>query len=613
MNAKLKPTKADNEIAACIDGEISFSVIAGAGSGKTTSLVEALKRIKDLHGRELKKNGQRIVCITYTNRAVEVISSRLGYDELFLVSTLHRFLWPEVVRFQNAIREALCAVIIPRQIEKARRDDNGGSSQRAQKARAKLERLSLELDALKEEPLVRYEEATISDYSKCVLNHDDVIDVASYLISNEPILQKGLGFKYPYIFVDEAQDTFPQVMDALNSICLGEGLPIIGYFGDPMQQIYDGRAGHFSGPEGASVISKEENFRCSTSVIDFLNGFRGDLQQVPGGRNAEIEGSVLITVVQAPNPDGPRNTYSANQLNDVTAKFSEAVDLWEWKDNPAVKNLFLARRMIARRLGFIKLHELFTGSYSSSRSQSDYEDGTHYLLKPFVDGIFPLVHASRSGNVKKTIETLRKISPAYADDGSNRDKSLRDMLDRASLHSKALEDMWGSSTLREILAYCRDNALYPLSERLVYQLDRDPREDFDETSDEHQREKGDWLADELFKIGAEQLEMYIDFLDESSAFSTQHGVKGEEYEDVLVVIDDVEASWNAYSFSKVLTPGVAGEPTERQRELTEKLAYVCFSRAEINLRILLFSSDAGAAGKEMIGRGLFGKDQVSYL
>lgn len=55
MNAKLKPTKADNEIAACIDGEISFSVIAGAGSGKTTSLVEALKRIKDLHGRELKK------------------------------------------------------------------------------------------------------------------------------------------------------------------------------------------------------------------------------------------------------------------------------------------------------------------------------------------------------------------------------------------------------------------------------------------------------------------------------------------------------------------------------------------------------------------------------
>ena len=82
---------------------------------------------------------------------------------------------------------------------------------------------------------------------------------------------------------------------------------------------------------------------------------------------------------------------------------------------------------------------------------------------------------------------------------------------------------------------------------------------------------------------------------------------------MLVVIDDVEASWNAYSFSKVLTPGVAGEPTERQRELTEKLAYVCFSRAELNLRILFFSSDAAAAGEELIDRGLFRNDQVSYL
>lgn len=613
MNTRLKPTEADKKIAACIDSETSFSVIAGAGSGKTTSLVEALKRIRDKHGKELKKNGQRVVCITYTNRAVEVLSSRLGYDELFFISTLHGFLWGEVGRFQDAMREALCVAIIPSQVEKAEKDDNGGVSQKAQKARAKLERLARELDALKEKPLVKYEETTISDYSKCVLNHDDVIDVTSYLISNKPVLRKGLGFKYPYMFVDEAQDTFPQVVDALNAICSGKGLPIIGYFGDPMQQIYDKRAGDFAGPEGATVIAKEENFRCSTSVIDLLNNFRPDLQQIPGEVNAKVEGSVLITIVQAPTPDGPRNTYTAEQLDDVTARFSQAVELWGWKDNPSVKKLFLARRMIARRLGFIKLHELFTGFYSSSRSQSDYEDGTHYLLKPFVDGFFPLVEAFRSGNAKKTIETLRNISPAYADDGKNKDKSLRVMLDRASKYSKALEDMWATSTLGEILEYCRDNALYPFSERLVYQLERDPREEFDANNDDHQREKGDWLADDFFKLGAKELEKYIDFLDENSPFSTQHGVKGEEYEDVLVMIDDVEASWNAYSFSKVLTPGVAGKPTERQRELTEKLAYVCFSRAEVNLRILLFSSDAAAAEAELIDRGLFRKDQVSHL
>lgn len=613
MISRLKPTKADKKIADCIDSERSFSVIAGAGSGKTTSLVEALKRIRDKHGKTLRKSGQRVVCITYTNRAVDVISSRLGFDDLFFVSTLHGFLWGEVFRFQDAIREALCTVTIPHHAEKAREDDNGGSSQKAQKARKKLERLAHELEALKERPPVTYEEVTISDYSKCVLNHDDMIDVASYLISNNPVLQKGLGFKYPYIFVDEAQDTFPQVMCALNAICADKGLPIIGYFGDPMQQIYDKRAGDFAGPKGSAVISKEENFRCSTSVIELLNNFRTDLHQVPGGANADVKGSVLITIVQAPIPNGPRNTYTSWQLDEVTAKFSKAVALWGWENSSDVKKLFLARRMIARRLGFIKLHEIFTGPYSSSRSQSDYEDGTHYLLKPFVEVVYQLVDASRTDNVKKTIETLRKTSPAYADDGKNKEISLKDMLNRALLHTKALEVMWENNTVREIIGYCSENDLYPVSDRLAYQLNRAPREKFDGNSDEHQREKGDWLADEFFDLKAEELEQYIEFLDESSPFSTQHGVKGEEYKDVLVMIDDVEAAWNNYSFSKVLTPGVAGAATERQKALTEKIAYVCFSRAEVNLRILLFSVDAASAGAELISRGLFSKDQISYL
>jgi len=613
MTATLKPTEADTKIAECIATNKSFSVIAGAGSGKTTSLVQALKGIQKSRGAELRKNGQRVVCITYTNRAVGVISSRLGFDELFYVSTLHGFLWAEIARFQDAIREALRDTIIPRHMEKARERDNGGTSQTAQKARKDLERLTAELAALNEQkPPVSYEETVISDYSKCVLNHDDVIDVAAHLITNKPLLRKGLGFKYPYIFVDEAQDTFPQVVKALNTVCAGEGLPIVGYFGDPMHQIYDKRAGDFDGPEGSETIPKEENFRSSTSVIDLLNNFRTDLQQVPGGENSDVEGSVFVTIVQAPTPANG-NRYAAEQLDEVSAKFEEAVKQWGWTDTSSVKHLFLARQMIARRLGFLTLHRLFTGDYSSSRSQSDYEDGTHYLLKPFVDGIFQLVAASRNNDAKKLIETLRRISPAFDDTGRNKSKTLKQMLEEASTHTAVLLEKWESSTIREILEYCSANALYPISDRLAAQLARAPRDAYEPGNEDHQREKGDWLADEFFKLKADELEKYIDFLDENSPFSTQHGSKGEEYENVLVMIDDIEAAWNTYSFSKVLTPGVAGEPTERQKKLTQKLAYVCFSRAEINLRILLFSRDAAAAGKELIDRGLFSEDQVSYL
>jgi ATP-dependent DNA helicase UvrD/PcrA len=614
MTAELKPTEADKKIAECIAKDVSFSVIAGAGSGKTTSLVEALKGIQRSRGNELRKNGQRVVCITYTNRAVGVISSRLGFDDLFYVSTLHGFLWAEIARFQDAIRETLRDAIVPQHMEKAREKDNGGTSQAAQKARKDLERLTAQLAALNaHKPPICYEETVISDYSKCVLNHDDVIDVAAYLITNKPLLRKGLGFKYPYIFVDEAQDTFPQVVEALNAVCADEGLPIVGYFGDPMQQIYDKRAGGFAGPKGSEKIPKEENFRSSTSVIDLLNNFRTDLKQVPGGKNSDVKGSVLITIAQAPDPAGPRKTYTSEQLDEVTAKFEEAVEQWGWTDITPVKNLFLARQMIARRLGFVTLHKLFTGDYSSSRSQSDYEDGTHYLLKPFVDGIFSLVDASRNNYPKKLIETLRRISPAFDDTGANKSKTLKQMLEEASKHAAALAEKWEGNTVKEIREYCSANALYPISDRLAGQLARAPRQAYDSGNEDHQREKGDWLADEFFKLKADELEKYIEFLDENSPFSTQHGSKGEEYENVLVMIDDIEAAWNTYSFSKVLTPGVAGNPTDRQQELTQKLAYVCFSRAEVNLRILMFSKAAEAAKKELVERGLFQDSQVSIL
>ena len=610
----LQPTKADIEIANCIDEKTSFTVIAGAGSGKTTSLIEALKKIRETQGRQLRERGQKVVCITYTNRAVGVISSRLGFDELYAVTTLHGFLWGEVSRFQAPLREALVEHVIPAHIEKAQQDDNGGDSKKAIAARKKVERLRAELAELVENsPPVKYEETTVSNYSKCVLNHDDIIDVASHLITTKPMLQKGLGFKYPYIFVDEAQDTFPQVMAALNSVCAREGLPIIGYFGDPMQQIYDKRAGDFAGPDGSVAISKQENFRCSVSVINLLNKFRDDVEQFPAGKNADVLGSVEITIAQAPDPEGPRKTYTPEQLDHVSSMFHRALENWEWQDIASVKKLFLARQMIARRLNFSRLHRLFTGVYSSSRSQSDYEDGTHYLLKPFVEGIYPILSALAKSDPRGVLEVLRQTSPTFSPVGVNKGNSLKQMLGRADEFSQQLAELWDGATTKEILKYCEDSTLLQFSDRLSSQLGRDAREDFDADNEDHQRDKGDWLADEFFKMDCSEIGPYVDFLDENSPFSTQHGSKGEEYPNVLVMIDDIEASWNTYSFGKTLTPATVGDPTERQAELTRKLAYVCFSRAEVNLRILFFSLNPESAGRELIDRGLFKEDQISYI
>jgi DNA helicase-2/ATP-dependent DNA helicase PcrA len=113
-------------------------------------------------------------------------------------------------------------------------------------------------------------------------------------------------------------------------------------------------------------------------------------------------------------------------------------------------------------------------------------------------------------------------------------------------------------------------------------------------------DRGDWLADSFLAMSTTELQSFCDFILGQTVYSTQHGVKGEQYPNVMVVFDDLEAAWNQYSFTKLLTPQTAGEPTEGQRERGRKLAYVCFSRARENLRILLFTPDTTAARQELI-------------
>lgn len=58
-----------------------------------------------------------------------------------------------------------------------------------------------------------------------------------------------------------------------------------------------------------------------------------------------------------------------------------------------------------------------------------------------------------------------------------------------------------------------------------------------------------------------EIPSYASFIGSNTAYSTQHGVKGEEYPNVLVVYDDLEASWNNYNFGKLLTPATNGQAT----------------------------------------------------
>ncbi|MEM0987353.1 MAG: UvrD-helicase domain-containing protein [Pseudomonadota bacterium] len=605
-------TEADECIRSCLKSGKSFTVTAGAGSGKTTSLVGALNFIRSEFGKTLRRDGQRVVCITYTKRACAVISERLGFDALFEVSTIHSFLWQQISRYPKEICAALKESIIPAKIERQRERDNGGNSQRAREARMRIAELEHVLENIGGVIKFEYDDSQFSNFLDGRIGHDDVIALSAHLILTHGLLRRLIGHQFPYIFVDEAQDTFEPVVAAFNAVCEPDGLPIVGYFGDPMQQIYDDGIGAFTGPTGYVQIDKEENFRSATSVISLANALRADIQQVPGPKNKNIPGLIKLVLVEAEPPLGPRKRYTDEQLDRALSRFDEALAFIEWEDHENAKRLYLVRQMIARRMGFLDLHRLFTGNYASSRAKDEYEEGTHFLLKPFVDTLCPLVGAHRDDAQRQLLDVMRDTSPAFSVKGNMRKKPLKHMLDLATRTMADLNALWESGTVREVLEFARKNNLVNISDRLRHHLERAPHEeDFD--ADEHAEDKSDWLADAFFASGTDGLLDYADFATDNTAFSTQHGVKGEEYADVLVVFDDVEAGWNNYSFTKLLTPGVAGEGKESQMQRSRKLAYVCFTRAKMNLRIVLFSLQPAEAKAELVKQGLFVDDQVELI
>ena len=614
MTSKLKPTKADALIDECLSEDRCFHVIAGAGSGKTASLIRTLESIRDRKGTLLRRNGQKVVCLTFTKRAVEVIEKRLRWDDLFIVSTLHSFLWGEISRFSKDIQKALYDDVLPSYIVRARKDDDGKSTKKATEAREKAEKLEAERGSLLKTKTFRYGDGRYSNYEDGELGHDDVIAVAASLIQTRELLRRLIGQKYPYIFVDEAQDTHEEIVSALNAICAKGNLPLVGYFGDPMQQIYDKRAGSFKGPPSSLLIPKEENFRCSNEVVRLLNAFRSDLRQFSAGDNSEINGSVKICCLAAEKPTLPRSRYSTDQMERAAGLLDKAVSNWGWADKHDVKHLYLVRQMIARRLGFVSLHGLFDGAYASQRAKDEFETGDHFLIRPFVLCLYPLVSAFRAKSARKQVDILRQYAPAFDPKGVNAKRTLADMIEIASECTAKLNDIWESGTVGEILRYAVKVGLVNESARLEKHLAREPRaETYEEAL--YGPDRQDWLVDEFLAFSLQEIERYCEFITENTVYSTQHGVKGEQYEKVLVVFDDIGSAWTQYNFSGLLTPktylsSAKNQPTERQLRLSKNLAYVCFSRALVDLRIVFFTGNPIDAAKELVESGLFTSGQV---
>ena len=187
--------QAEAEVAQHLKGRHSFLLEAGAGAGKTYSLVEALRKLLKDEGASLRRKNQQIACITYTNRATEVITKRIDGDKLASVSTTHVFCWSLIRSFQPVLRQHFQTL----DAWKERLAEGVPIAQQ-----------SVEYD-------LGYRKLTEQIIS---LHHDDVLALTA-IVLGMPKFQAVIAGRFPYILIDEYQDTNADLMTAIKEHLIG--------------------------------------------------------------------------------------------------------------------------------------------------------------------------------------------------------------------------------------------------------------------------------------------------------------------------------------------------------------------------------------------------------
>lgn len=599
-----------------------FTMVAGAGSGKTTSLVKALATIISAHGVTLKRNRQRVACITYTEIAAGEIWADVGGSPLAHVSTIHSFLWMITRSFQSDIRswverrideriaelEAAAAAFGPR-VQQRTREKNSSDVARYRSWKIPVRSV----------PGFNY--GTGSNYPKGILGHDDIIRMSTDFLRERPLFRMLLAQQFPFVFVDESQDTQDIVVDALKAVAQQAGTKFsLGFFGDPMQRIYPTGVGPIPEENDWAVIHKEENFRCPSTVLAVANAVRrdGDDLVQTGGRTEEIngerksvEGTARIFILPA---DGRRDANITAVRNLVARENNDQA--WREGQDADVKLLVIVHRMAAARLGFADLYSAMNDK-APSAFRDGFLDSSAWPLRPFDTFVLPIVEAVEAGREFEAMALLRKHCPLLVKEALI-GRSVPDLLNQLRAATYQLRELMlenAGATNLDVLSLLRDQQLVTLDPRILVYLDNAQAEPDEEDGEVDGNEASQELAamDAFLACPAKQFRGFRRYVQQQSPFSTQQGIKGAEFNRVLVILDDDEGTHVQFSYDKYF--GVKElsardldnirDGRETSIDRTRRLFYVCCTRALTDLVVVYFSTTPAVAERHVRASGIF--------
>lgn len=546
------------EIQECFDTNDSFILDAGAGSGKTWTLIESLRYSLKMRSEEFKKKNKKIACITYTNVAKNEIIERTEKNELIFVGTIHDFLWHLIKKFQKELRIKFVELINER-LEKQQEILDSCTPRAVKKRENATERIAKYQTALEQlsstNIAITYD--NILNYSEGKFSHDELIVIAEKIFSSYPRIRKITTDSFPIILVDEYQDTQKETVMILLDYMLDSLNFMIGFFGDKMQQIYETGIGQIPESYQLRRITKNDNYRCSVKVIELLNKIRNDILQFPSGNN--LDGSAKFYNIS--NPDN-LDTFIHNEL----------IINQNW-DESNTKRLYLTHRLIADKNYFSSLFNLY-----KSRRDCLIKNADNRGLCPFIDYLFDVELIYREYTSKRIQSFLKPLKYQLINFESK--KKLIEIMSNIS-------NLRNSCTIGEYINFTSANNILPFSQKMTeYDLE-------DEKKKDH--------YDELVRINFIEFVRLYDTQLDNSVYSTKHGTKGAEYENVLVIIDDT--AWRNYDFNAYFSK-LSDNPDNFRS--TENLFYVICSRTIHNLAVVCLSELSTEAITNL--KVMFGED-----
>ena len=595
----------------------NFILEGGAGSGKTYSLISIIEKISK---EEPKKS---IVCITYTNNAVAEIRSRIINDNL-RVSTIHDFIWHVIKNFQKEIKECLVELI----------NDDEQILFVAPKEVLGEELISLDyFDSVRVEYTEWYS-MSITEQNKVQISHDHVLIVAEKMFSKYKKLSDILKDTANYIFVDEYQDTSPLVVKILlEHLRKSTRDNIVGFFGDSMQAIYDSGVGNIDS-YGLEKIQKNQNRRNPRKVINLANKFRSDgLVQIPSSDVAAPNmnnGNVIEGTVKFIYGDG------ITHLEDL--RNSELFKELEFDIPQKTKELRLTHKLNAETAGFSKLFELYSSDLlvklitdmkkkfnaselvDKGKTFEELVEEAQIVVRkggPLIIDIvksipellaiyeeiktFSFEEVISKSKVNKDSLLAYKfngLSSRY-EAGTDRDRILQRLdlifelieLYKIGKHNEFLRITCFKITssadkinLSKIMKEISDNDI--TIGKVIKLAERTGLISKDDLFTNFIENKGYYLWLRLEKLPFQEYVNSIAYLREYVSVITQHKVKGSEYENVLVLLDN--GRWNQYNFNSIFGKGSSNEKVQNR---TKKLFYVTITRAMKNLIVYMPCND----------------------